>query len=180
MAAETRQIVARCLAGSSHAFTELIERYRHQVYSVCYRYLGQRQDAEDAQQETFLRVARSLACWNPAREFEPWLLAIAANRCRTMLAKRARVPHPADSLQDQPTGEVTLSRRAGLDEELQTALERLRPHYREAFLLFHRDQLAYEEIGQRLGRPVGTVKTWVHRARGEMMRYLVQRGVDGV
>lgn len=175
---EARQIVARCLAGSPQAFAELMATYRHKVFALCLRYLGQRQDAEDAEQETFLRVSRSLAGWNSTREFEPWLLAIAANRCRTMLAKRARIPQPILEPAHEPASADDGQQRGSvLQEELEMALERLRPSYRTAFLLFHRDQLSYEQISERMGRPVGTVKTWVHRARGEMMTFLTRRGV---
>ena len=62
---------------------DLVNRFRGQVFGLCYRMLGQRQDAEDAAQETFVRVLKNLHRWDPARPFEPWLLTIAGNRCRT-------------------------------------------------------------------------------------------------
>ena len=179
MSVETRQIVAQCLSGSSRAFGTLVDRYRAKVYALCYRYLQQRQDAEDAEQETFMRVARSLGSWNPARDFEPWLMAIAANRCRTMLAQRGRRPLLHAGAEEHEAADPPVAGQLALQEELTAALQRLRPHYRDAFLAFHRDQRSYEEISIQLGRPVGTVKTWVHRARQEMMGYLANRGVSG-
>ena len=61
--------------------------------------------------------------------------------------------------------------------ELQRAIEKLRPEYREVFLLFHEHNLPYEEIAQGIDRPVGTVKTWLHRARAELAEHLTRRGV---
>ena len=85
-------LVNRCIAGSQPAIGELVNRFQGQVFGLCYRMLGQREDAEDATQETFVRVVNNLQRWDPARAFEPWLLTIAGNRCRTKLAKRKRRP----------------------------------------------------------------------------------------
>lgn len=176
MGVETRQLVADCIAGQPSAVTELFQRYGQRVYAVCYRILRQRQDAEDAQQETFVRALRSLAGWNPRREFEPWLMAIAANHCRTVLARRAR--HPALLPIDQQLGrQNAVAGAIALREELLLALAALRPQYRQAFWLYHHDQLTYEEISWRLGCPVGTVKSWVHRARMQLMERLIRRGL---
>lgn len=88
-----RKLVRRCLEGDQLAMRALVERYQGQVFGLCYRMLGNRQDAEDATQETFIRVLHSLRRWDSSRAFEPWLLAIAGNRCRTALAARKRRPH---------------------------------------------------------------------------------------
>ena len=142
--------------------------------------LGQRQDAEDAAQETFVRVLRSLPAWDRSREFEPWLLAIAGNRCRTMLAARKRIPTTGlvgeDQLIDRTTDGSSLR---SLREEVQLALLRLRPEYREAFILFHENELSYDQIAEAIRRPLGTVKTWIHKARQQLMAQLRQREVVG-
>src|SRR5437763_2302047 len=84
------QLVGQCLAGDQRSMLALVERFQGQVFGLCYRMLGQRQDAEDAAQETFVRLLKNLDRWDQARDFEPWLLAIAGNRCRTALAARQR------------------------------------------------------------------------------------------
>lgn len=177
LAEELPIIVSRCLAGHEPSFFQLIQRFRGRVYGLCFRMLGQREDAEDATQETFLRVASNLHRWDPARAFEPWLLTIAGNRCRTRLAKRMRRPstitleHPVedDSIADQ--------NRRLLAEEVELALGGMRDEYRQAFNLFHYQELEYQEIAKRMDVPLGTVKTWVHRARREIVEKLAQRGV---
>lgn len=170
----------RCLAGDQMAISQLIDRFRDRVFGVCYRILGQRQDAEDAAQETFVRAIRYLAKWDRHRDFEPWLFAIAGNRCRTLIAKRARTPNIQCLDQTQQLLDVRAHQANLLQEEVSLAISRLPKNHRIAFLLFHEKELSYEEISQTLDCPVGTVKTWVHRARRELIQRLVDRGaVEG-
>lgn len=173
---ELRELVQQCLTGDQLAMSRLVDRFKGQVFGLCYRMLGQRQDAEEAAQETFLRVLRSLHRWDPTREFEPWLLTIAGNRCRTALAARMRRPavHPL------PVDQLPEQRADGqnqMAEEVELALQTVRPEYRQAFLLFHQHECSYAEIAEVLERPIGTVKTWIHRARRELIAALQQREV---
>src|SRR5690606_16014596 len=117
------------------------------VLRLCERMMGCRHDAEDVAQETFVRAVRSMARWDATRPLEPWLLAIAANRCRTALGRRRELVF------DQQTMAESCSSRGGddlpagdLSEEVERALEEIRDEYRQAFCLFHTEQLAYAEI----------------------------------
>ena len=176
--ANVRVLAARCLQGDEAAMHALVDRYRGLVMSLCYRMLGHHQDAEDAAQETFVRALRALGNWDVSRDFEPWLLAIAGNRCRTALSSRKRRPATHPLLQEQPSdGDFDEGAARQLAEEVQLALAQLRQEYRQAFLLFHEHQLNYQEIARTMRCPLGTVKTWVHRARREMMVFLRNRGV---
>src|SRR5690349_18507451 len=155
----------------------LVERFRGQVFGLCYRMLGQRQDAEDVAQETFVRVLKNLHRWDAARDFEPWLLAIAGNRCRTALSTRKRRPAP-EMLPDQVSdGLPDMQAARNLAEEVGLALANIRQDYRQAFVLFHEHELSYGEIAEAMNVPLGTVKTWVHRARKELIDQLQRRGV---
>lgn len=157
--------------------TELVDRFRGRVFGLCFRMLGQRQDAEDTMQETFARAFRSLHCWDHQRAFEPWLLAIAGNRCRTAIASRKRRPNH-QTLVEQPSDRTELHQAAALlSEEVQQALATLRPDHRQAFVLFHEQELSYLEIAEAMDAPLGTIKTWVHRARRELIQTLTQRQV---
>ena len=180
MAEELSIVVTRCLDGHEASFTDLIQRFRGQVYGLCYRMLRQREDAEDATQETFVRVAGNLHRWDPTRAFEPWLMTIAGNRCRTRLAKRTR--RPKEISLERPVEDDSMQIRQAqlLSEELELALREIRIDYRQAFELFHQHQLEYQQIADQLGVPLGTVKTWVHRARQEIVQKLAKRDVVAV
>ncbi len=156
----------------------LVDRHRESVFRLCFRMLGHRQDAEDAAQETFVRALRSLSNWDSSRRFEPWLLAIAGNRCRTMLAARRRRPLTGSLesdrfVDDSPDWQAVRH----LAEEVQLALQQIRPEFREAFVLFHENELSYHEIAEAMGRPLGTIKTWIRRARQELIAHLQRREV---
>jgi RNA polymerase sigma-70 factor (ECF subfamily) len=177
LSGDLRKLVKRCLDGDQSAMRELVERYQGQVFGLCYRMLGNRQDAEDAAQETFLRVLRSLASWDSNRGFEPWLLAIAGNRCRTALAARTRRPRMQPLLEPPVERQHNGEEASLLVEEVKRGLSLLRYEYREAFILFHENGLSYEEIAETINRPLGTVKTWIHRARQQLIRDLTRREV---
>ena len=140
------------------------------------RLLHHRQDAEDVSQEVFLRVFRSLKRWDRNRPLRPWVMSIAVNRCKTWLGQRGRRPELVEYLaetiaapeNDEPTE---------LAREMKIALNSMRVEYRMVFVMFHEQGLPYDEIAEAVGKPVGTVKTWLHRARQEMLDYLKRRGM---
>ncbi len=174
---ELRGLIRRCLNGDQVAMQDLVDRFRGQVFGLCYRMLGHREDAEDVAQETFVRVLKNLHRWDSEREFEPWLLAIAGNRCRTALARRMRRPTVSSLVEPLPSRSPDLSAAKQLAEEVDLALRRLRAEYREAFVLFHEHQLSYAQIAENMDCPVGTIRTWIHRARRELIQYLQAREV---
>jgi RNA polymerase sigma factor (sigma-70 family) len=176
VSAEEASLVRRCLRGDAEAIGSLVGRFQAEVYGLCVRLLGNRHDAEDVTQEVFLRVFRSLARWDRSRPLRPWVMGIAVNRCRTWVAQRARRPELADYLQDTVAGPAA-DDSAELLREIRAALAELRLEYRTVFLLFHEQGRPYEEIAQALGRPVGTIKTWLHRARLEILERLRSRGM---
>jgi RNA polymerase sigma-70 factor, ECF subfamily len=172
-----QRLVDGCLARDERAIRSLIERYQGRVMALCCRMLAHHQDAEDVAQETFVRAIRSISKWDRTREFEPWLLAIAANRCKTLLSQRSRQMRA--QLVEEPSCVRAGEDRAAkhLAEELQLGLLQLRMEYRQAFVLFHEHEMSYQEIAETLSSPLGTIKTWVHRARQELIQFLSRRGV---
>lgn len=169
-------LVRRCRSGSADALRELVDRFQGDVLAVCVRVLGHRHDAEDVAQESFVRVVRALDRWDPARPLRPWVLGITLNRCRTALSRRKRLPVASEGLETvpaRPAGGVGAELAAALAD----ALAALRPEYREVFVLFHDRGLGYDGIAAAVGRPVGTVKTWLHRARGQLLADLNRRGL---
>ncbi|MEM9367441.1 MAG: RNA polymerase sigma factor [Planctomycetota bacterium] len=167
----------------STAFAELFRRHRDQVFQVCLRWLGHHHDAEDVTQETFRRFASSIERWDSSRPLEPWLIAIAINRCRSFLLRRRLTRSiglaatgesesqcgPDDRVAD--TGEVD---EAMIWSVLDQTLEEVPLPHREAFEKIHLRGWNYQQVAEHLGCPSGTVKTWVHRTRLILMSRLRQ------
>ena len=154
----------------------MVDRFQSDVLGLCIRMLRHRQDAEDVTQEVFLRIFKSLHRWDSTRPLKPWIMGITVNRCRTWLTQRARRPELADYLQET-VAEHSADDLPELVQEIELALTQLRTDYRAVFVMFHHHELAYEEIADALSRPVGTIKTWLHRARAEVMHQLQRRGM---
>jgi RNA polymerase sigma factor (sigma-70 family) len=169
-------LVQRCLRGQPDAMRLLIERFHPEVFGLSFRMLNHRQDAEDVAQEVFLRVFRSLHRWDKSRPLKPWIMGITVNRCRTWISQRVRRPELVDFLHDT-AGKDDTDDSTEMVAEIQAAIRDLRPDYRAVFTMFHEQGSPYEVIAEAMDRPVGTIKTWLHRARLEVLDRLRRRGM---
>jgi RNA polymerase sigma-70 factor (ECF subfamily) len=181
-------LVGRALRGSQDAYRELVVRYQRPVYGLALRMIRDAALAEDLAQEVFLKAFRSLDSFSPDRRFSSWLLKIAHNACLDHL--RRRHPHleplTGDDAEDpgllaflaDPAAEApdAAQERTDLRRALEESIAALRPQYREVILLRHQEDLAYEEIAEITGLPLGTVKTHLHRARRALADALRRRG----
>ena len=173
---EDRRAVQRCLDGESAAFSELLERYKNQVFSLILRMVQNPSDAEDLAQDAFIKAFKNLASYDPSYSFLTWLFKIAHNTTIDFL--RARKPQAVSiSDDDNPLdlAEPGGSPRGPMDFVLQEAvierlLSSLPPLYREAVLLRYKEGLDLKEIGHVLQIPEGTVKIRLHRAKGMLQR----------
>jgi RNA polymerase sigma factor (sigma-70 family) len=178
VSSEDAVLVHRCLKGDTAAVRILVERFQADIFGLSVRLLHHRQDAEDVTQEVLLRIFRSLHRWDGQRPLKPWIMGITVNRCRTWLTQRMRRPELVDYLQETAATPES-DDAAELLREIQSAMEEMRVEYKAVFVLFHEQGQPYEEIAESLGRPVGTIKTWLHRARLEVLERLRQRGMIG-
>ena len=162
------------------SWDDIVREHADRVYRLAYRLSGNRADAEDLTQETFVRVFRSLAEYTPGT-FEGWLHRITTNLFLDMVRRRQRIRF--DALPDD-VGDRLASREAGpeqayvenhLDPEIQSALDALPPDFRVAVVLCDLEQLSYEEIAATLGIKVGTVRSRIHRGRVLLREALAHR-----
>ena len=162
--------MCRVLAGDTDAYAALVARYRDRLGRYAVHMLGDRQDAEEALQDAFVRAHRSLARCDDPERFGAWLYGILVNRCRTTggrAARRARLFVRDDvALSGAPLPNP--AERAEWDDTVRWALGRLAPEYREAFLLKHVEDLEYEEMAQLTGAGISALKMRVKRAREQL------------
>ena len=181
------QLVQRCLQGEGSAWEELVRRHTRRVYNVCYRFVGNRTEAEDISQEVFLRVYRTLASYRSAHGgFATWVTSVTRNLLidHYRRTKRDRITDSLDDAMPVVENKESAGRRPDeqallgeLSGQVQTALTRLSPELREAVILRDLQQLEYAEIQQVLEVPEGTVKSRINRGRIELAKILHQMGV---
>jgi RNA polymerase sigma-70 factor (ECF subfamily) len=163
-------LVRRVLDGDTAAFTTLVDRHAAACTRFAVRMLGNREDAEDAVQESFLRAYRSLGRYEERQAFRTWLFQILVNRCRTAAVRRQRRQRmflvddsAVASASVRPAAEAT-----ELRAELRRAIDALDPDQREAFLLKHVELLSYDEMAAATGVGVSALKMRVKRACDRM------------
>jgi len=160
------ELVAKVLEGRAEAFATLVGRYHQGCARLAYRLLGNRQDAEDAMQESLLRAYRSLGRYHDREMFRAWLYRILVNQCRTLGGRRTRRDRRFvhdDAVVERSSGE-SQEKRAEIRDAFQVALDQLEPRLREAFLLKHGEGLEYAEIAVITGAGVSALKMRVKRA----------------
>lgn len=173
------ELVARAAHGDADAFAAIVARHADDCARFARQMLGDPLDAEDAVQETFLRVYRSLGGYRDRGRFRGWLFQILVNQCRTTVRRRmrARRREVADDRALAAAAVESHERRAEAWDELQAALAGLDPTLREAFLLKHGEELEYSEMADITGASVSALKMRVKRAC-EALRQRLEGTID--
>lgn len=186
---EGARLAVAAAQGSADAFRRIVERHQDAVYRLVLRMVRDPALAEDIAQETFLKAYRALPGYDPRWKLSSWLLKIAHNATIDHLRRQRLDTTPLDLGPESETGspieriadasvldaEQQLRGRA-LARDLQTALAGLDPAYRELLLLRFQEGLAYQEIAEVTGLPLGTVKVRLHRGRKRLADLLSARG----
>jgi RNA polymerase sigma-70 factor, ECF subfamily len=184
---EEDALVARCLAGDNEAFRPLVQRHQRVVFSVAFRMLGSRADAEDIAQQAFVDAFGALDRFRSEgrkNAFATWIIRIAVNRSKDVLKSKKRTEAP---LEDDVSGGAAMFAGDLRDPEAQLETARTRSRleaallkvplkYREVLVLKDVEELSYEEIHAILHLPVTTLKIRVVRARA-MLRDLLEEKV---
>lgn len=183
-----QEIVALARAGEEAAYRELIRRYERPLFSLLYRMVRDRELAEDLAQETFVKALNAIESYRPEFKFSSWIFKIANNAAIDHLRRReldtlslegsphAETPDAVEATalqigdrQESPLDTVEARELGG---QIERAIAQLRPEYRSCILLRHVEGRAYEEIAEIMNLPLGTVKTYIHRARNELRQAL--------
>jgi RNA polymerase sigma-70 factor (ECF subfamily) len=177
-------LVALARGGSQAAYREIVCRYERPVFNLIVRMVRDRTTAEDLSQDTFLKAFSRLDRYDPRYKLSNWLLKIAHNTVIDHLRKHR---HPTVSLDAPSTDDrkgperlidpaaadpIAALENADLVRALEGALARLRPAYRQAVILRYHEDLSHEDIAEIMGIPVGTVKSYLHRARADLAELL--------
>ncbi len=190
------ELVERALSGGSgaeEAYADLLARYERPVFTLVLRMVRDRTLAEDLAQDAFVKAFSKLATYDPARKFSSWLFKVAHNTTIDHLRRRdvetVSIDEPLGDGADAPTLRTSrqmedeetetpaaAAERTDLSRALTRAVGRLRPEYREVVSLRYQAGLEYGEIVEATGFPLGTVKTYLHRARKELAELMASEG----
>jgi RNA polymerase sigma-70 factor (ECF subfamily) len=181
-------VVRLAQEGREVAFRELVRRYERPVFSLVYRMVRDRETAEDLAQDAFIKVLNHIDRYSPEFKFSSWVFKIANNVAIDHLRRRRLdtvsmdgSPHASSAAEvEASTFDVASDQESALDEmearelgdAIESAIGLLRPEYRACIMLRHVEGRSYEEIASTLDLPLGTVKTYIHRARHELRRAL--------
>ena len=187
-AATDQEVVELARKGKEVAYRELLRRYQRPVFSLIYRMVRDRELAEDLAQETFVKVLNALDRYRPEYKFSSWVFKIANNASIDHLRRKEldtlsleggpdattpeRVEATALQLGDQAESPLDELEARELGSTIEKAIGCLRPEYRSCIILRHVEGRPYDEIAGILDLPLGTVKTYIHRARAELKECL--------
>jgi len=171
------ELVKKAKKGDRQAYNKLIVQYKDAVYSVVYRMVHNKQEAEDLTQETFIKAYKSITSFNEAYAFSTWLFKIATNSCIDHFRKRKLKTYSMDETiryKDDEIRHEYADPEPGVEHHLESserarlirqAIERLPEKYRIVIEMRHQQEQSYEEIADSLSLPLGTVKARIFRAR---------------
>ena len=173
--------MAEALAGSQSAFEQIVRRFQRPMVTLIARITGDPALAEDLAQDAFVKAFRNLAAFDASRRLSSWLFRIAHNTALDWLRRsRPQVVSLDDPEEDASHGALAAAapptadpvEREALGAALDAAMRTLRPAYRAAVALRYEQDLSFEEIGQVLGVPEVTARSYVHRARKALAQSL--------
>jgi RNA polymerase sigma-70 factor (ECF subfamily) len=175
-----RALVKRTLDGDLDAYSELIRIYQKSVFNVCYRVLGNRWDAEDLTQESFLRAYNNLTSYDLDRPFGPWIRTLTANLCYNKLKRREPIQVPLEDEWDlRETNHFTSPEKTmEISQENQIIYQAIwkLPHQQRITLeLRHFQGMSYQEMAETLDLPINTVRSHLYRGRRKLAELLKDR-----
>ena len=172
-------LVAACLAGASGAFDAIVERHRRAVYQLCYRFVGNHEDASDLSQDVFIRAYRGLGSFRGQASLATWLYRIGVNVCLNRVSVKRPPSEPIDQREhvdvraESPSERMLRSERSAL---VRAAISKLPPKQRAALILRIYHEMPHQEIASTLGTSVGAAKANVFHAMQGLKKILGTEG----
>jgi RNA polymerase sigma-70 factor (ECF subfamily) len=186
--AET-DLVERCRGGDRRAFADLVDRYKVLVFNLVDRMIFDKALVEDLAQEVFMRVYQGLLGFRGESKLSTWIYRVAYNVC---VAELERAQHRVDvvsiddkadeegprlDLRDDRQDVEAMLSQIDFGRTIQKLLDRLPPRYKAMLTLYYLQEMSYEEIGEVMNLPLGTVKTHLHRAKQILRNMIVEEGL---
>jgi RNA polymerase sigma-70 factor (ECF subfamily) len=169
------ELIAACVANRPGAFDLVVERHRRVVYQLCYRFVGNHEDASDLTQDVFVRAFRGLRNFKGHSSLGTWLYRIGVNVCLNRVAVKAPISEPIDARQHVDVRSESASERVLRDEralQVRAAIAKLPRKQRAALILRVYQQMSHHEIAETLGSSVGAVKANVFHALQNLKKLL--------
>ena len=164
------ELVRRSQSGDTEAFSELVRRHQHIIFNVAFRFMRERASAEDMAQEAFLKAFRLLRGFRGDCSFSTWMYRVTCSVCLTELSRRKKrgevelLPRHASHTAVEPVTDVDMP------EIIRRCVAMLPDRYATIVTLYYLKGISYDEIAQVMEIPMGTLKTWMFRARKQLKR----------
>lgn len=169
------ELIARFQQGDNYAFDLLVKRYKDPLMNFVFRFVGEKEEAEDIVQETFLRLYKNKHYYREIAKFSTWIYTIAGNLAKTELRRRRRrkllsissfmTSEKDYDIPDEDSNPERETNTVVTDKIIQKAIDKLSPKFKQVIILRDIQGFSYEEIAEIVGIPLGTVKSRVNRAR---------------
>lgn len=179
---DEKKLIELFKKGDRNAFNELVLKYQNTVMNIAFGMLSVREDAEDAAQEVFLKIYKNISAFNENSALSTWIYRITVNTCNDILRKRIKGKTVSIYPDNDDESEMVIPDTSHTPEEaaqaseirrqLLDAIAGLREEYRTVITLFDLEGMSYDEISKIVNIPVGTVKSRLSRARGQLRKNL--------
>ncbi|MBP8274402.1 MAG: RNA polymerase sigma factor [Acidobacteria bacterium] len=173
--ADDRALIAAFLSGDRDAFEVIVERHRRQVYQLCYRFLGNHEDASDLTQDVFVRAFKGLRNFKGDSALGTWLYRVGVNACLNRVALKTpkmETLEPEQHVDQRHPDAHELVARGERAAVVRRAIAKLPPKQRATLVLRTYQEMSHEEIAGVLGSSVGAVKANFFHALGNLKRLL--------
>lgn len=179
---DEKKLIELCKNGDRNAFNELVLKYQNKVVNIAYGMLSVREDAEDAAQEVFIKVYKNISSFNENSALSTWIYRITVNTCNDILRKRMNKKTVSIYSDDDENPDMVIpdtshtpeeaAENSEIQRQIRNAIGNLKEEYRSVITLFDLEGMSYEEISAITKVPIGTVKSRLSRARGQLRKNL--------